>query len=82
MVVAGTETHVSIAQTVLDLLDRGFHAFVVADAVSSRHLDNHALALDRLRQCGAQIVDLETVLFEWLDRTSHEAFKDIKKLIK
>ncbi|MGI9381568.1 MAG: isochorismatase family protein [Methyloligellaceae bacterium] len=81
VVVAGTETHVSVGQTVLDLLDHGFGAFVVADAVASRHLDSHVLALDRLRQCGAQIVDFETVLLEWLDRTGTDAFKDLEKLI-
>lgn len=81
VVVAGTETHVSVGQTVLDLLDRGFGAFVVADAVAARDEDSHELALDRLRQCGAQIVDFETVMFEWLDRAGTDAFKDLQKLV-
>ena len=36
MVIGGTEAHVCVAQTTIDIEDQGYEAFVVADAVSSR----------------------------------------------
>src|SRR2546421_6010327 len=49
VLLCGIEAHVCISQTCLDLLDRGFRVFVIADAVSSRTADNVAFALERMR---------------------------------
>lgn len=82
VVVAGIETHVCVAQTVMDLETQGFEAYVVADAVSSREEDSWDLALDRLARCGAEIVDSEMVMFEWLEKAGTPEFKDLQMLIK
>ena len=81
VVVAGVETHLAVCQTVMDLRERGFHVFAVADAMSSRRVESHALGLERMRHCGAEILDFEMVLSEWMDRTSEDALDDLHRLI-
>jgi nicotinamidase-related amidase len=81
-VVAGLETHVCVAQTALDLIVEGYQVFVVADAVASRTPESRSLALERLRQAGAAIVNSEMVLFEWLEMAGTPEFRDLLPLIK
>lgn len=79
VVITGTETHVCVLQTALDLQDAGFQVFVVADAVGSRAPHDKALALDRMRQAGCNIVSAEMVAFEWLHRCATDEFRHISK---
>jgi nicotinamidase-related amidase len=78
-VVAGTETHVCVLHTCLDLLAERKQVFVVADAVGSRNPVDRDLALARLRQNGAQIVSREMVAFEWLRRAGTDLFRRINR---
>ena len=64
IVVAGTEAHVCVLHTCMDLLAEGRQVFVVADAVGSRKPLDREAALARLRQNGAQIVTREMVAFD------------------
>ncbi len=82
VVVVGMETHVCVAQTVLDLVAEGFQPFVVADGVTSRTKANRKLGLRRMAQAGVQVVSSEMVLFEWLGRAGTPEFKDVQRLIK
>ncbi len=81
-VVAGVETHVCVAQTALDLIVDGYQVFIVADAVASRAPESRDIALQRLRQAGASIVDSEMVMFEWLEMSGTPEFRDLLPLIK
>jgi nicotinamidase-related amidase len=81
-ILCGIEAHVCVSQTCLDLLERGFRVFVVADAVSSRTQDNYRFGLDRMRAAGAVIVSTEMVLFEMLERSGTEEFRQILNLVK
>ena len=81
-VVAGIEAHVCVTQTVLDLIVDGYQVFIVADAVASRATESRDIALQRLRQAGASIVDSEMVMFEWLEMSGTPEFKDLLPLIK
>lgn len=78
-VVGGTEAHVCVLQTVLDLLAPDHEVFVVAEAVGSRRAEDKVLALERMRQSGAVIVSREMVAFEWLERAGTDAFRSISK---
>lgn len=78
-VVAGTEAHVCVQQTVLDLLALGRQVFVIDDAVGSRRLRDKELALQRMQQNGAQIVSREMVAFEWLGQADTPLFRDVLK---
>lgn len=81
-ILIGIEAHVCVLQTALGLRAKGIETFVVADAVSSRRVDSVALALERLRQNGVQVVNREMVLFEWMQSAQHPSFKAISALIK
>ena len=82
VVIAGIEAHVCVMQTTIDLENYGFDAFVVADAVSSRSKTSKRFALARLAKAGADIVDSEMVLFEWLGRAGTPEFKELQALVK
>lgn len=78
-VVAGTESHVCVQQTVLDLLAAGRRVAVVKEAVGSRRPSDKSLALERMRQNGAEIVSREMVAFEWLNRAGTDIFRTVLK---
>ena len=82
IVIAGCEAHVCLLQTAVSLLRAGFTVTVMADACGSRTPDNHALAMQRLRQFGADIASVEMVVFEWLRSCDHPQFKPVLKLLK
>lgn len=82
VVIAGMETHVCVLQTAFDLQRRGYRVFVVEDAVCSRSADHKRNALDRMRQAGIPVTNSESVLFEWLQDSSHEQFRAISKLVR
>ena len=79
VVVAGTEAHVCVLQSVLDLQASGRQVFVVAEAVGSRRSSDRQLGLERMRQAGAVIVSREMVAFEWLRQAGTEVFRRVSK---
>jgi len=82
VIVAGIETHVCVYQTVRDLLARDFRVLVVADAVDSRSSTDRQVALDRMRQAGAEVVTVEMLLFDLLGDATHPKFRTIHALVK
>lgn len=82
VVLGGTETHVCVQQTALDLKQDGYQVFVAADATSSRHEDDKSLAIARMRAAGIVIVSAEMVVFEWMRRADTPVFREMLALIK
>lgn len=82
VVIAGCEAHVCLLQTALGLLEAGRQVFVVAPACGSRRPEDHALAMQRLRQAGAVLVSVEMAAFEWLRSCDHERFKGVLAMLK
>ena len=82
IVVAGTETHVCVLQTCLDLLRAGFQIHLVADGVASRVDQNRDIAIELLRQAGAVITSTEIVIFEWAKKANTETFRQILPIVK
>ena len=82
VILCGIEAHVCVSQTCLDLLDRQYRVFVVADAVSSRTAENHRCGVERMRDAGAVIVSAEMILFELLERAGTDEFKKVLELVK
>lgn len=78
-IVVGTEAHVCVQQTVLDLLSAGRQVAVVAEAVGSRQATDKAVALQRMQQHGADIVSREMVAFEWLQQANTPEFRTLLK---
>ena len=82
IILSGIETHVCILQTCLDLLTAGFLPVIVEDCVSSRNPDDKRVAIVRMRQEGAIITTLESILFELTRTAGNEIFKSISKIVK
>ena len=82
IVVAGLEAHIAVAQSVMDLLDEEFDVFVAADATGARALASKDLAMRRLDGEGAEIVNCEMVIYEWLERSGTVDFRELQALLK
>lgn len=82
VIVFGIETHICVYQTVCDLLDKKYNVYVPADCCASRNEFNYKIGIDLMRQKGAFITSLETILFEFLLNSHHPNFKEVQALIK
>ncbi len=82
LVVAGVETHICVAQTVLGALAEGYRVHVVGNATSSRSSFDVHVALDRMRSAGAVISSTEMVIYELLGRSDCEEFKQMLPYLK
>ena len=82
IIVFGIEAHVCVQQTVLDLLAQGQKVVVLDDCVSSRSANDARVALQRMRDAGATISTMESVLFELLRVSGTQEFKSISVLVK
>ncbi len=82
VLICGIEAHVCIYQTAVDLLRKGYEVNVIADAISSRTLDNKNTAISRMAAEGVKISCTEMALFELLKTAEHSQFKQIAKLVK
>ena len=81
IIITGIEAHICVQLTVLDLLAAGYNVFVAADCIGSRNEADRMYAEERMRQAGAVITTLESVLFELLVRADHPMRKEITKLV-
>lgn len=79
VVVCGTEAHVCVQQTALELCWAGKQVFIVADACGSRDPANRDRAFERMRSHGIEIVTREMVAFEWLHRGGTELFREVNR---
>lgn len=79
VVIVGTEAHVCVFQTSVELLEAGYQVYLVEEAVGSRKARDKELALKRLKQMGAQIVCKEMVAFEWLEKSGTDTFRKVVK---
>jgi len=82
IVVCGIESHVCVQQTVLDLIENGFQVNLAADAVSSRKEKDYDIALNRMRNHGAEVTTTESILFELLNVCGTDVFKQVSKIVK
>lgn len=82
VVVCGAETHICVFQGIRDLLNAGFQVVVPFSCVGSRTEENKANALMLIARMGADIANVETVLFDLLATADHPQFKAVSRLIK
>ena len=82
IIVSGIETHVCVQQTVLELLRRDFRVVVLQDVTGGRNQADHAIAIERFRQCGAVISGFESLAFEWARTKAHPKFKAMSAIIR
>ncbi len=82
VLLVGLETHVCVYKTALDLLKDDYEVYLVADAVSSRTLENKQIGIDAMRDEGTKITSVEMCLFEMLSVAEGDVFKQIIKIVK
>lgn len=82
VIICGIETHVCVLQTVIDLAANGFTPVVVADCTTSRKQGDKAVALERMRQEGAILTTMESILFELARVSGTDEFRAISRLVK
>ena len=82
VVLSGIETHICVYQTARALLDAGYEVYVVKNACASRSKKDYRTALELMRDYGAKLTCVETVLFELLGSSKHPNFKEVQLLIK
>jgi nicotinamidase-related amidase len=82
IILCGIESHVCILQTCLDLLGSGYKPVVAADCISSRRPNDKLIAIERMRQEGARITSMESLLFELTRFAGNETFKSISGIVK
>jgi nicotinamidase-related amidase len=82
VIVTGMEAHVCVLQTVIELLDAGYHVHLVKDAVMSRREENWQVGIDAAVLAGAVITSTETALFQLLRVAGSEEFKKLSKLVR
>jgi nicotinamidase-related amidase len=73
---------VCVAQTALDLIERGTDVHIAADAVGSRTEADRDTGLARLERAGAEVTTVEMALFELLGSADAPAFKEVQAIVK
>ena len=83
IIVAGTEAHICVQQTVLDLLELGYAVFILDSAAGTRIPNDKERALERMSKNGAEIITPDMLAFEWLEKAETPLFKEVlHKFIK
>ena len=82
LVVFGMETHICVKQTACKALERGFRVIIPVDAVCSRKILEREVALQTLREKGADLTTVEELTFDWLRDAKHEAFREVSQLFR
>lgn len=82
IILMGTETHVCVLQTALDLLEDKYIPVIIEDCVGSRKPDDKRVAIERLWNEGVIVSTAESILFELCEEAGTEQFREISKLVK
>lgn len=82
VIIAGTEAHVCVLQTCIDLKAAGLNPVLVTDCIGSRKENDWNYGVQRAIQEGVTVTTAEAVLFELLRSSTSPHFKFISDLVK
>ena len=82
VLITGMEAHVCVYQTVLGLLEDGYYVHLLRDAICSRNKTDYLAGVANAGQAGAVVTTAETVMFQMLQKSTHEQFRAVSKLVK
>jgi nicotinamidase-related amidase len=82
VIVTGMEAHVCVLQTVIELLDGGYHVHLVRDAVMSRRKENWKVGIGAAISAGAVITSTEAALFQLLRVAGSDEFRKLSRLVR
>ena len=82
VLLTGMEAHVCVYQTVLGLLESGYHVHLVNDAICSRSKTDYLAGVENARAAGAVVTTTEMALFQMLKVAGTPEFKAVSSLVK
>lgn len=82
IIVCGTEAHICVLQSVIDLLAEGYNVYLVEDCIASRKPSDKESGIKRAMGEGALITSAEAILFELTVISGTPTFKQISKIVK
>lgn len=78
----GTEAHVCVLQTAIDLKEAGFQPVYVVDCMASRKESDMQAGICRAMQEGALVTTSEAILFELMISSKNPGFRKTSALVK
>jgi nicotinamidase-related amidase len=81
IILTGIETHVCVLSTALKLLQKNYTVVVPADTTTSREKGFYNWGLSFLKQEGAKIMPMESIVFYWLKVAGTPQFKKVQRII-
>jgi len=82
LIVCGIEADICVMQSCFDALSAGYRVLVAANAIGSRSTADRDLAIAALRNAGALVVSVDSLLFLLLGDAKNPAFKTISRLVR
>ena len=82
IIVTGTEAHVCVLQTCMDMKAAGLNPILVVDCIGSRKKNDRKFGVKRAMQEGITVTTAEAVLFELLRSAKSPYFRDISAIVK
>lgn len=82
VILCGTEAHVCVLQTAIDLLAAGYQVYYVTDCMASRKANDKKFGIKRAAQEGAFLTTYEGILFELMGDSTIPQFRDVSAIIK
>lgn len=82
VIIAGAETHLSLMQTALGFLERGYEVTVLEDCTAAFDSEEHKKAIKELKDAGAEIAGLERKMMEIADIKELHVRESIGRILK
>ncbi len=82
LIITGIEAHVCVLQTAISAVKKGFNAYLVVDALSSRKKVDKEIALERAKQEGIKLATTEMAIFQMIEKAGTPEFKEISNIVK
>ena len=82
LIFCGLEAHVCLLASVDDAVRRGYRVIVASDAIASRQTEHRDIAIATMRQLGALVLPVESVLLRLCREATHPQFRTISRLIR
>lgn len=80
--IAGLETHISVQQTAMEFLKRGFEVYIVENCCSASSKEDHKIAIEGMRVAGCIITSCEAAVMQMLGGSSHSAYRSIMGILE
>ena len=82
VILCGTEAHICLLQSLIDIQEAGYQTVFVTDCVSSRKLPDKDAAVLRADEEGALCTTAEALVYELMVSAKNPHFKAISNLVK